>query len=144
LKSADFQVHIVDDARSLIWGKLVINSAINPLTALLRVKNGELLERPSARQLMGQLARETAQIAGAEKIALPFSDPAAAAEEVAHKTAANQSSMLQDVLRGAPTEIDAICGAIVKTAQKHGLEAPANLACWQLVKALTESGTSGG
>lgn len=144
LESADFQVHIVDDARALIWGKLVINSAINPLTALLRVKNGELLERPSARQIMGQLARETAQVAGAENVALPFSDPAAAAEDVARKTAANQSSMLQDVLRGAPTEIDAICGAIVKTAQKHGLEVPANLACWQLVKALTELGTSSG
>src|SRR5215216_661534 len=139
LTSANFQVNIVDDALSLIWGKLVINSAINPLTALLRIKNGELLERPSAREIMGQLARETAQAAHAEKIMLPFNDPAEAAEEVARKTATNQSSMLQDVLRGAPTEIDAICGAVVKTAQKYGLEAPANLACWQLIKALTES-----
>jgi 2-dehydropantoate 2-reductase len=44
--------------------------------------------------------------------------------------------MLQDVLRGAPTEIDAICGAVVKTAEKHGLKTPLNWACWQLVKAL--------
>jgi 2-dehydropantoate 2-reductase len=126
----------VDDALSLIWGKLVINSAINPLTALLRVKNGELLERPSAREMMGTLARETAQIAEAEKIKLPFEDPVIAAEEVAHKTADNHSSMLQDVLRGAPTEIDAICGAIVKIGHKHGVSTPVNWACWQLVKAI--------
>jgi ketopantoate reductase len=44
--------------------------------------------------------------------------------------------MLQDVLRGAPTEIDAICGAVVKAAQKHQIETPANWACWNLVKAL--------
>ncbi|SRR6266542_1013322 len=136
LRSANFNVQIVDDALSLIWGKLVINSAINPLTALLRLKNGELLERPSAREMMGSLAGETAQVAFAENIKLPFDDPVAAAEEVARKTAANQSSMLQDVLRGAPTEIEAICGAVVKTAQRHGIPTPANWACWQLVKAL--------
>ena len=138
LRSAKFNVEIVDDAHSLIWGKLVINAAINPLTALLRLPNGALLERPSAREMMGALAIEVARVAEAEKIRLPFSDPVAAAEEVAQKTAANHSSMLQDVLRGAPTEIDAICGAVVNIAQKHNLDTPANGACWKLVKALTE------
>jgi 2-dehydropantoate 2-reductase len=136
LKSAGFNVNVVEDAQSLIWGKLVVNAAINPLTALLRVPNGELLERPSARAMMRALARETAQVAEAEKIRLPFPDPIAAVEEVAARTAANHSSMLQDVLRGAPTEIDAICGAVVQTAQKHKLETFANWTCWQLVKAL--------
>jgi 2-dehydropantoate 2-reductase len=138
LKSAKFNMQVVDDAQSLIWGKLVVNTAINPLTALLRVPNGKLLESPSAREMMGALAAETAHVAEAEKIHLPFSDPIAAAEEVARKTAANHSSMLQDILRGAPTEIDAICGAVVKTAQKHNIDAPANWACWKLVKAVTE------
>lgn len=136
LRAASFNVHIVEDAQSLIWGKLVINAAINPLTALLRVPNGQLLERPSARRMMSSLAHETAQVASAEKIYLPFEDPIAAAEEVARKTGANHSSMFQDVLRGAPTEIDAICGAVVKAAQKHHILTPANWACWNLVKAL--------
>ena len=136
LKSANFNVNVVDDAQSLVWAKLVVNAAINPLTALLRVPNGELLERPTAREMLRTLAGEVAQVAEAEKIRLPFSDPAAAAEEVAFKTAANHSSMLQDVLRGAPTEIDAICGAVVQAAQKHNIEPFANWACWKLVKAL--------
>jgi 2-dehydropantoate 2-reductase len=136
LRSANFKLQIVEDARSLIWGKLAINCAINPLTALLRVKNGELLERPSAREMMGVLAQEVALVAAAENISLPFRDPLAAAEEVARKTAANHSSMLQDIMRGAPTEIDAICGAVVKVAQKHQITAPANWACWQLVRAI--------
>ena len=136
LRAAKFNVHIVADAQSLVWGKLVINAAINPLTALLRVPNGQLLERPSARRMMSSLAHETAQVASAEKINLPFTDPIAAAEVVARKTSANHSSMFQDVLRGAPTEIDAICGAVVKAAQKHHIHTPANWACWNLVKAL--------
>ena len=136
LRSANFNIHEVEDARSLIWGKLVIKSAINPLTALLRIPNGELLERPSARDMMRALANETAQVAAAERIDLPFPDPVAAAEEVARKTASNRSSMLQDILRGAPTEIDAICGAIVNKAQPHGLAVPVNWSCWQLIRAI--------
>lgn len=136
LKSARFNVHIVDNAQSLVWGKLVINAAINPLTALLRVANGELLNRPSALELMRHLAWEVAEVALAEKIKLPFDDPVAMVEEVARKTAANQSSMLQDVLRNAKTEIDAICGAVVKIGEKHHIGTPANKICWQVVSAL--------
>ena len=138
LKAADFNVHVVEDAQSLIWGKLVINAAINPLTAILRVPNGKLLEIPSAHEMLKALARETAQVAEAENIPLPFPDPVTAAENVARRTAANHSSMLQDVLRKAPTEIDAICGAVVQTGQKHNVDTPANWACWKLVKAMVE------
>jgi len=137
LKSAKFQVNIVEDAQSAVWGKLVVNAAINPLTALLRIPNGELLNRPTAHEMMGKLAREVAEVAHAENIRLPFDDPLAMAEEVARKTTANRSSMLQDVLRSAPTEIDAICGAVVRTAQKHKVDTPANWACWKLIKALS-------
>ena len=137
LKLAKFDVQVVEDARSLAWGKLVVNAAINPLTALLRVSNGELLERPPARELMAQLALEAARTARAEGVNLPFDDPVFHVEEVARKTAANHSSMLQDVLRNARTEIDAICGAVARTARRHGMDTPANWACWNLVKALT-------
>jgi 2-dehydropantoate 2-reductase len=137
LKSANFNVEIVEDARSLAWGKLIINAAINPLTALLKVPNGELLERPAARRLMHMLAEEAAAVASAEKVELPFDDPVAAVEDVAHKTANNHSSMLQDVQRGAPTEIDAICGAIAQIGEQHHIPTPINYACWQLILALT-------
>ncbi|MDP1713204.1 MAG: 2-dehydropantoate 2-reductase [Anaerolineales bacterium] len=136
LRSSNFNLHIVDNAQSLIWGKLVINTAINPLTALLRITNGELLSRPLVRKVMSALARETAEVAKAEHVHLPFSNPVSAAEEVARKTAANHSSMFQDVRRGAPTEIDAICGAVITRGQKHGIRTPYNHACWQLVRAM--------
>jgi len=142
LRSAKFEVEVVSDARALVWGKLVINSAINPLTALLGIPNGGLLDRPAARALMRTLAEETAAVATAEKIKLPFSDPAGAAEDVARRTALNHSSMLQDVQRGAPTEIDAICGAITRTGGMHQIATPINAACWQLVQALLPPPTS--
>ena len=136
LRSSNFNLQIAADTRSLVWGKLVINAAINPLTALLRVPNGELLNHPWARKAMSALARETAQVAEAERVSLPFEDPIQAAEEVARKTAKNLSSMFQDVRRGAPTEIDAICGAVTKRGEQHGIETPYNRSCWQLVKSI--------
>ncbi len=143
LESANFKVEIVKDAASLVWGKLVINAAINPLTALLRVPNGELLERPAAHALMRALAEEAAAVASAEKVKLAFSDPAAVAEQVARRTATNHSSMLQDVRRGAPTEIDAICGAITRAGWQHNLPTPINQTCWQLVRALAQAREDG-
>ncbi|MFL7871980.1 MAG: ketopantoate reductase family protein [Anaerolineales bacterium] len=132
---AGFNVQVVNDADALVWGKLVINAAINPLTALLRVPNGELLQRPAAHKMMSVLAQETAAVAMAKGIHLPFEDAVQAAEEVARKTASNHSSMFQDIRRGAPTEIDAICGAITKTGEKLGVSTPVNRVCWHLTRA---------
>ena len=138
LRAAGFVVNIVEDAQSLLWGKLIVNAAINPLTALLQIPNGELLERPAARDLMDQLAQEAAQVAAAQNINLPFDDPVLAAEDVARRTAANHSSMFQDVNRRAPTEIDAICGAITRIGEQHGISTPVNRVCWQLVKSVVQ------
>lgn len=135
LRQAGFVVEETPNADSLVWSKLVINAAINPLTALLRVPNGELLERPPARALMADLAREAAAVAAALNIPLTFDDPVAAAEDVARRTAANHSSMYQDVLRGAPTEIDAICGAVVRMGEQVGAPTPVNRVMWELVRA---------
>lgn len=139
LKTAGFQVELVADATALVWGKLVINSAINPLTALLGVPNGELLNRPAARALMRALAEETAAVASAQHVKLGLRDPVGLVEDVASRTASNYSSMLQDVRRGAPTEIDAICGAVTRLGRQHGIATPINGACWYLVQAMTQS-----
>jgi 2-dehydropantoate 2-reductase len=140
---AGFDVMVVDNIQSLIWGKLIVSSALNPLTALLRIKNGEILERPQARVLMGDLARETAEVANKMGVSLPFPRPEQAVEEVARRTAENLSSMLQDILRGAPTEIDAINGAVIQLAEKLNLQVPVNRTVWALVKAFPVRGNIG-
>jgi 2-dehydropantoate 2-reductase len=136
LRLAGFDVSIVEKIEPVVWGKLIINAAINPLTALLRVKNGDLLTNSPARTLMGELAGEAAQVAKALDVTLPFLDIVGAVEEVALRTAENVSSMLQDVLRGAPTEVEAINGAIVRMGEQKGVEAPVNRTICSLVKAL--------
>lgn len=134
LQRTGFDAEETNDTDSLVWSKLVINAAINPLTAILGVPNGVLLESDETRSRMAQLALEAAAVAGARGTSLSFSDPVAAAEDVAMRTAQNLSSMLQDIQRGAPTEIDAICGAIVREGRRLGVPTPANEAAWRLVR----------
>jgi 2-dehydropantoate 2-reductase len=140
IRRAGFVVTMVNNVQSLVWGKLVVSSAINPLTALLRVNNGGLLDHPFARALMGELALETSAVANKLGIVLPFASPERATEEVARQTAGNFSSMLQDILRGAPTEIDAINGSVVHLAQESDILVPVNRTVWSLVKAIPVHG----
>ncbi len=142
LQLAELAVQQVPDLASLVWGKMIINIAINPLTALLDVPNGHLLESTSSRSLMGQAALEGARVAHALGVKLQFEDPARAAEAVAESTAANISSMLQDLRRGAPTEIEMLCGAVVELGKKHQVETPLNLILLNLIRSKVELGAS--
>ena len=135
LQRAGMAVKVVPGADDLLWSKLVVNAAINPLTGLLRVPNGELLDYPPARTLLAVVAREAAEVAAALGRRLTYPEPVAATEAVAARTATNTSSMLQDLLRGAPTEIDAINGAIVAAAEECGISAPVNRTLWLLIRA---------
>lgn len=136
------KVDVAEDVSSLVWGKLAVNAAINPLTALLRVPNGELIESEWARQLMHQAAQEVTAVAAAQNISLPFPDPAAQVDQVARLTARNTSSMLQDVLRGVETEIETICGAVVRAGAAAGIETPTNQMLYGLVKAIQDTYTA--
>jgi 2-dehydropantoate 2-reductase len=126
LVQAGFDVGMTDKLAELLWGKLAINAAINPLTALLEIANGELLGREEYMSWMRSLANEVAELAAAQGFELPYDDAFEMAAEVARRTASNYSSMLQDIRRGAPTEIEAICGAVVRRGEKMKMETPSN------------------
>ncbi len=138
LSAAGFDTHLVDDTDALVWGKLAVNAAINPLTALLHVPNGFLVEHEALLSIMRRTADEVAAVAAAQGIVLA-EDAANRAVAVAHATAANRSSMLQDVERGASTEIDAICGAVARVGVAVGVATPLNDRLCRLVRQL-ESG----
>jgi len=122
-----------------LWAKVVVNASINPITAITGLRNGALLEVPALRELMQRAAEEAIDVARAEGAPLPDDDLVARARRVAELTAANKSSMLQDVERGRRTEIDSICGEIVQRGLARGIDAPVNLTLRALVKGIEES-----
>ncbi len=134
LQEAGFPIVMVEDIRPHVWGKVVVNAAINPLTTILRVRNGDLLTDPLALALLGRLAREAAAVANAHGVTLPFPGPERAAEEVAKRTGENLSSMLRDVMRDAPTEVDTISGEVVRLGEAYGVDVRGNQLVWELVQ----------
>lgn len=125
----------VSDVDVHVWRKLVGNVAVNALTALHRVPNGALLERAELRADFEAAAREAGAVARARGIDIG-AEPVALARALVAATAANRSSMLQDVERGAPTEVDAINGAISNAGRELGVPTPVNDALWHAVHQL--------
>jgi len=125
-EQAGFEVHLSDDLDSLVWGKLIVNVGINALTGILRVPNGQLVEIPAAGELMAQAVAEAVAVCEARGVTLPYGDPLGRVREVARATATNRASLLQDVLRGVPTEIGVINGAIVREGKRLGVPTPVN------------------
>lgn len=124
-ESAGLETTVAADMPRRLWVKLAVNAGINPVTALARVENGAVLD-VGTNDLARSAARETARIARSCDVRLSNREAVAQLEAVASDTAANTSSMLQDVLAGRRTEIDAINGYVVDRAIEAGLEVPTN------------------
>ncbi len=136
LGRAGFETHLEKSVENLVWSKLVINVGINALTALTGLPNGRLLEFPQIRALMADLVAEAVCVAQARGVTLTYPEPLAMVYTVAEKTGGNRSSMLQDFDRLAPSEIDAINGAILREAEALGIEVPVNRTVTRLIQAL--------
>lgn len=109
------------DIRAVQWRKLAVNALVNPLSALLGCRNGELPARAGDR--LRALASEFDAVARAEGQPL---DSLALATAVIAQTAGNFSSMNRDIAAGRRTEIDAITGYVVARATAHGIAVPAH------------------
>ncbi|MEZ4660348.1 MAG: 2-dehydropantoate 2-reductase [Caldilineaceae bacterium] len=132
---ARLATELVEQADGVIWSKLIVNVALNPLTALLETPNGALADDPWMRRLGLAAAREATQVAHALGVELPFADADQHVLHIARLTAHNHSSMFQDMRRGARTEIDALCGAVADLGETCGVATPVNRAFWRLVRA---------
>jgi len=118
--------------------KLVVNAVINPLTALFRCQNGNLLGTPERKMCLDLLLNETTEIV---RLILPSPPPSFTNQDfydrvvdIIEKTAVNHSSMLQDVNHGRRTEIDYINGYLIHQAEEHGLQHPCNSIVTELIK----------
>jgi 2-dehydropantoate 2-reductase len=136
---AGLETRISRDIKGLLWSKLIINVGINALTAITRLHNGKLIEFEGTRRILREAVTEAIRIAKRKRIKLIYDDPLAKVEAVCEATAANISSMLQDVIRKKRTEIDFINGVIVRQGQELGIPTPINSVFLDLVKTIESS-----
>lgn len=134
--AAGIDTTLADNVNSLVWGKLVINAGINALTAICRVPNGVIGKTSECADIMKEAVSEAVAVADALGVMLPYDDPVAQVKKVCEATATNRASMLQDILRGAHTEIGAINGAIVHKAGALGISTPVNRFLYRIIRAM--------
>ncbi|MGO5066366.1 MULTISPECIES: ketopantoate reductase family protein [unclassified Clostridium] len=136
LNYSGFNVHICKDPSELIWNKLIINVGINAITAILKIKNGELLKQNTTKSIMQNAVIEAVKVANAKGFNFYKEEMIEKVEKVALKTAENKSSMLQDILNNKKTEIEVINGAIVREGIKFNIKTPINETLTNLIIAL--------
>jgi 2-dehydropantoate 2-reductase len=134
LASAGFKAEAREDAPAILWRKLALNAAVNPLTALANRPNGALLDDPALFKIAAEAAREAVRV-GIRKGHLPADyDPVPRLARLLEETRANRSSMAEDLARGRPTEADAILGALLRAAREEGEPAPVLAALAVLIR----------
>jgi 2-dehydropantoate 2-reductase len=129
IKSAGIRVSGTENIMSSVWSKVLYNSALNPLGAVMGVSYGKLANS-HAWSIIENIVKEAFMVTEAETVVLPWK---AADEYLAFlhdfqlpNTADHHSSMYQDISSGRKTEIDFLNGAIVSRAKELGIDAPYN------------------
>jgi 2-dehydropantoate 2-reductase len=135
LEGGGLSASIVYDIRPHLWGKLLVNAAINPVAALLDRKNAAITDDPDAAEIARAITLEAAGVARSLGINLPFPDAWAYVREAVAATADARNSMTLDLEATRRTEVEQINGAIVAAGRRVGVPTPYNEAMLHLVKA---------
>ncbi|MEI2266556.1 2-dehydropantoate 2-reductase [Erwinia sp. CGal63] len=120
-----------NNVASAAWQKLAVNCVINPLTVQYDCANGELLQHP---QEVAALCNEVAMVMEREGQHTSRETLLDYVRAIISATAANTSSMLQDVRAQRRTEIDYINGYVIRRARAQGLSTPENSRLYEMIK----------
>lgn len=134
LESAGLQAEATRDAPGILWRKLMLNAAVNPVSALHGLRNGEILKSKDALRSAEAAASEAARVGVRLGYLDAGVDPVARLLEILHNTAENRSSMAEDMARGRRTEVDAIVGAVVRAARGVHEPVPELTRLWDEIK----------
>lgn len=140
LTAAGLNGIVCDDIRAEVWRKLIFNCVINPITAITGTDVGSIAN-PQLDPLKQLVIDECLAVARAEGIAFDVDFCQAIADTFG--ASRNTASMRQDLLKGKPTEIDHMNGAIVAIGRIHGIDCPVNAALTSIVKAMERHRAAG-
>ena len=141
LNDAELNASNVSDIRPKLWSKLAINAAVNPLAAICGVTNGALLE-PSLFECACSAMFEVLNVARHLKVNMPDNfEMVDLLSQILISTKENRCSMLQDLMNGKTTEIDSICGEVIRRAEPLGIQTPINSTLMAIVSGISLSNT---
>ena len=136
LSAAGLDCRVSGDIGADVWHKLIINCVVNPITAILGSEVGGIVN-PQLDPLKRLVIDECIAVAAAEGVT--FQDVFLQQIDDRFRPSHNIASMLQDLRRGHPTEIDYLNAAVVALGSQHGIACPVNGALTAIVKAMETS-----
>ncbi|OIJ86214.1 ketopantoate reductase family protein [Streptomyces colonosanans] len=119
LEWAGVRTHVLDGEAATLWAKMGFLAPLALLTTRYGVPLGDI--RTLHREELVSLVEETAAVGRASGAA---TDPAAALARYDAFPAETKSSMQRDAEAGRPLELDAIGGALLRAAERHGVAVP--------------------
>lgn len=133
LKKAGIEVHVSNHIAEIKWKKLLWNVTFNPLTALLEIQVGEILDDGDLKNTAIDICKEATSVARRIGIEIDdrFYEQILAQGSLARN---HQTSMLQDKLNGKRMEVESICGFIVKKGRELNVETPILETIYHLLK----------
>jgi 2-dehydropantoate 2-reductase len=141
LAAADIQVSAVPDARVPIWDKFVYLVAFSGFTGASRLAIGHIWKYPHVQEMFYAASREIAAIAKAEGVTISADRFDTLKEYMDRIPPTTRSSLLIDLEQGKRIEVEALQGAAVRRARKHGVPVPIVSTLYALLKAWEHGNT---
>ncbi len=135
-RRADILGQLSPDIMTLRWDKLIWNGAFNTVATLTRRRVGEILDDPEGLKLLRTLMEEIATVARAEGAKISDDRIEAYVAHSQKNLRALKTSTQQDLERGKPLEYEALSGAVVRAARRHGIATPAVETIYALMRLL--------
>jgi 2-dehydropantoate 2-reductase len=134
LDQAGLHCEVDENVEATIWEKVAFNAALNALTTIARSPVKVIADSEHGRELARKIVEEVVSVARAKGIPVSGDAVHASVEMALRDHREHKPSMLQDLLAGRRTEIDAINGAVVQQAAQLALAVPVTETLWRLVK----------
>lgn len=138
IRSVGLDINISGNVEGVIWSKAIVNSAINPVTAIARVLNGEITRNSNLLEVALEVLKEGMKVASSRGV-VPIPSPVSFFNNIVSISRKNQSSMLQDIENGKRTEIRELNGSISSAGRNEGIDTPYTSALGELVLGLETS-----
>lgn len=139
MTAAGIETTVTAEVKTEVWKKLILNTATLPTSALTLLRAGELGQPGAMLDLIDQLAIESTQVARALGYPIEEGERIERIHAVLAGAGMGKPSMLQDVEARRKTEIEVINGAVVREAERVGVDVPINRAMVALVGGLERS-----
>ncbi|MEA2448620.1 MAG: 2-dehydropantoate 2-reductase [Thermoleophilaceae bacterium] len=121
MHAAEVPVAVLESEAQVMWGKLVRLQAVALATSAYDLPIGAIRSDPERREMLEGCVAEAVAVGQAEGADVSQERVMAEIDDI-HPTL--ESSMMRDIAAGREPELDAIAGAVLRTARRHGLEAP--------------------